>query len=308
MDQERAKTIEKLLNLCSLEKNRTALQKAKKALEEELKVNQNKEKTYIHEISNKLGVEQSSWIEAINEIRFQLGGNPVSILEKDSIIKDLSLVKTTVPKTEVVNLIQRISDVYRSFCCGANSLLNQISTTKLICEKMLLSQEFKEKMDYIVLYEQGKKLLKTNICPLCEQTLDDKERLARSLQDKVDKLIEIKEVFNEYQGAIKVLRENLATIQKQLSTSDLSTLSNYMDSSNLRKILEDINSFYDLVSKNAFSPEVAQNFLSSKYENEIKTYHDELCKISAAMALDQKELNYKDLVDLNAKYNLLCEL
>lgn len=307
-DQERAKTIEKLLNLCSLEKNRTALQKAKKALEEELKVNQNKEKTYIHEISNKLGVEQSSWIEAINEIRFQLGGNPVSILEKDSIIKDLSLVKTTVPKTEVVNLIQRISDLYRSFCCGANSLLNQISTTKLICEKMLLSQEFKEKIDYIVLYEQGKKLLKTNICPLCEQTLDDKERLARSLQDKVDKLIEIKEVFNEYQGAIKVLRENLAIIQKQLSTSDLSTLSNYMDSSNLRKILEETNSFYDLVSKNAFSPEVAQNFLSSKYENEIKTYHDELCKISATMALDQKELNYKDLVDLNAKYNLLCEL
>ena len=46
-EQERAKNIEKLLNLFSLEKNRAILQKIKKQTEEELKLSEKQEETYI---------------------------------------------------------------------------------------------------------------------------------------------------------------------------------------------------------------------------------------------------------------------
>lgn len=200
-DQDRAKNIEKLLNLYSLEKNRSALQKAKKSIEDELKSSQSQERTYASKISEKLGVEQMYWLDAINEIRFQLGANPISILGQDTIISDLSLTKTTIPKSEISTLIQKIDSIYKSFCCGANSLVNQLNETKLVYEKMLLSQKFQEDIDYITLYEQGQKLLKSNICPLCEQKIDDKEILANKLKEKIYKLIETK----KYSKNIKTL-------------------------------------------------------------------------------------------------------
>jgi SMC domain protein len=63
------------------------------------------------------------------------------------------------------------------------------------------------------------------------------------------------------------------------------------------------------VINNKYSTKLSQAFLGCKYEECIKTYYlDELMKISVQMSLDQKDNNYKCLVDINAKYNLLCDL
>lgn len=307
-DQDREKNIEKLLNLYSLEKNRSALQKAKKSIEDELKSSQSQERTYASKISEKLGVEQMYWLDAINEIRFQLGANPISILGQDTIISDLSLTKTTIPKSEISTLIQKMDSIYKSFCCGANSLVNQLNETKLVYEKMLLSQKFQEDIDYITLYEQGQKLLKSNICPLCEQKIDDKEILANKLKEKIYKLIETKKIFQEYQNSIKKLQEIIVSIKQQFSSIDLKMLANYVDDSNLQTIITEIADLYNTIEDKTFSSEKAEAFLNQGYENIIKTvYLDNLCKISANMALDQKELNYKKLIDINANYNLLSQ-
>lgn len=121
----------------------------------------------------------------------------------DVITTDLSLTKTATPKAEVASLIQKVEDVYKSFCCGSNNLINVITETKLIYEKKLLSQKFDEEIDYITLYEHGRKLLKSDICPLCEQKIEDKDKLSSKLQDKICKLTQTKKVLCEYQGAIK---------------------------------------------------------------------------------------------------------
>ena len=158
-DQDRAKNIEKLLNLYSLDKNRNALQKVKKSIEDELKLKLNQKETYIRKISEELGVEQDLWLGAVNDIRFQLGANPLSVLKENSIASDLSLTKSTIPKTEVSALIQRFEDIYNAFCVGGNSLISRITETKLSYEKMLLSKEYEEEINAIILYE-GAKIIK----------------------------------------------------------------------------------------------------------------------------------------------------
>ena len=307
-DQDRAKNIEKLLNLYSLDKNRTALQKAKKSLEDELKSGQSQERAYIDKISEKLGVEQSDWLDAVNDIRVQLGANPLTVLGPDAITTDLSLTKTATPKAEVASLIQKVEDVYKSFCCGSNNLINVITETKLIYEKKLLSQKFDEEIDYITLYEHGRKLLKSDICPLCEQKIEDKDKLSNKLQDKICKLTQTKKVLCEYQGAIKKLQENIASIKQQLSSINLKILSNYVDVENLKSIVDGVVNFYNAIENNDFSSEKAQLFLDQHYEIDVKTFYlDELCKISAALSLDQKEMNYKKLIEVNSNYSLLVQ-
>ena len=308
-DQERAKNIEKLLNLYSLEKNRSALQKAKKAIEDELKASQAQEKTYISKISDKLGVAQKLWLDAINEIRFQLGAIPITELNESSIASNISITKTTIPKTEVTTLIQKIEDIYNSFCVGVNSLVSQIKETKLIYEKVLLFKEYEEQVNSIILYEQGQKLLTSNSCPLCGQEIESKERLLSTLQEKIDKLKETKKIFTDYQNSIKQLQQTLVTVKRQLVAIDFDKLSNYIDGQKLQNILTDITNLYSTIENGNFSSEIAQDFLVHEHENTIKTdYIDELCKISAGMAIDQKEISYKNLIDINANYSLLVQL
>lgn len=308
-DQERAKNIEKLLNLYSLEKNRSMLQKAKKAIEDELKASQAQEKTYIRKVSEELGVEQELWLDAINEIRFQLGAMPITELNEGSIVSNISLTKTTIPRTEVTTLIQKIETAHNSFCVGANSLISQINESKLIYEKVLLYKEYEEQINSIILYEQGQKLLKSDTCPLCGQEIESKEKLLKTLQDKIDKLKEFKKVFTDYESSIKQLQQTLATMKRQLEAIDFNKLSNYIDGKTLQDILTEITNLYNTVENDKFSSDSAQAFLDQQYENIIKTsYIDELCKISASMAIDQKEANYKNLIEINTTYSLLVQL
>lgn len=308
-DKERADTIEKLLNLSSLEKNRTILQKVKRTFDEKLKLGKANEDTYIKEISKGLGMDQASWLDAINGIRAQLGGYPICALEKDAIVKDISLDETAAPKAEVNNLIQTIDNLYKAFCSGTDCLINKIKETDFVYEKMCLLQEFKEKVDYLVLYQGGKKLIKDDICPLCEQPIESKESLARSLQEKIDKLTETKDVLDKYQHAIKELNECLVAIRSLSSSIDLNKLSKYINITKMQDVFADTDAFYDSVINNKYSTNLSQAFLGRKYEECIKTYYlDELMKISVQMSLDQKDNNYKCLVDINAKYNLLCDL
>lgn len=307
-DQERAKNIEKLLNLYLLEKNRSALQKAKKAIDDELKASQVQEKTYISKISEKLGCGQDSWLSAINDIRFQLGALPITELNDGAIASNISLTKTAIPKTEITALIQRIEDVHKLFCGGSSSLISQIKETKLTYEKVQLSKEYEEQLNSIILYEQGQKLLKSDTCPLCGQAVVSKEKLLETLKIKIDKLKETKKIFNDYQHNIKQLQQSLSTIKQQLSSLDFSKLSSYIDGQKLKDILAAITQFYLIVEKESFSADIAQSFLEQKYEDIVKiSYIDELCKISAKMSLDEKEINYKNLVDINATYSLLIQ-
>ena len=156
---------------------------------------------------------------------------------------------------------------------------------------------------------RGQKLLRTNICPLCGQTLESKEKLLNNLEERIKKLEETKKVFTEYKSSISQLQQNLASIKRQLSTIDCNILSKYIDSQYLQNIIRSINNVYDAVEKGEFSSGLAQSFLNQQNEQIMKQkYFDELVKISASMALDQKEANYKNIVDINANYNLLLKL
>lgn len=94
-----------------------------------------------------------------------MGALPITKLNDGAIASNISLTKTAIPKTEITALIQRIEDIYKLFCVGSNSLISQIKETKLIYEKVQLSKEYEEQLNYIILYEQGQKLLKSNTCP-----------------------------------------------------------------------------------------------------------------------------------------------
>lgn len=144
-EQERAKNIEKLLNLFSLEKNRAILQKIKKQTEEELKLSEKQEETYIKQISEKLSIDKNSWLDIINEIRFQLGADPIVKLDAEEIVSNLSLTKSTIPKTEITSLIQKISEVSNE----EEKLVAQIKTVKSSYEKILLTKEYENCIDSI---------------------------------------------------------------------------------------------------------------------------------------------------------------
>ncbi len=74
-------------------------------------------------------------------------------------------------------IIQTIDNLYKAFCSGTDCLINKIEETDFVYEKMCLLQEFKEKVDYLVLYQGGEKLIKDDICTLCEQPIESKEKV-----------------------------------------------------------------------------------------------------------------------------------
>lgn len=206
-------------------------------------------------------------------------------------------------------MLQKIEDIYKSFCVGANSLINQIKEAKLQYEKVSLSKQYEDDINSIMLYEQGQILLKSDICPLCGQEIESKDKLLSILQEKINKLKGTRKVFNEYQNSIKQLQQTLATIKHQLSVVDFNKLSNFIDSKMLQDILTDVTNLYNAVENEKFPSNLAQVFLDQQYEKIITTcYIDELCKISASMAIDNKETNFKNLIDINSTYSLLVKL
>lgn len=303
-EQERAKNIEKLLNLFSLEKNRAILQKIKKQTEEELKLSEKQEETYIKQISEKLSIDKNSWLDIINEIRFQLGADPIVKLDAEEIVSNLSLTKSTIPKTEITSLIQKISEVSNE----EEKLVAQIKTVKSSYEKILLTKEYENCIDSIILYEKGKELIKSNICPLCGQTIEDKTKLIDSLQEKLDKLNDTKISSDEYKKSIKILEQTLTILKQQLDSINFDSLSTFLDNKKLQDFRNGIDGFYNSIQKNEFSSELAQSFLDKNYEKVLKQYYfDELCKQSATMSLDQKERNYNILINVSSIYGLLTE-
>ena len=85
-------------------------------------------------------------------------------------------------------------------------------------------------------------------------------------------------------------------------------LSKYVDADNLKSIIDGVVNFYNAIENNDFSSEKAQLFLDQHYEIDVKTFYlDELCKISAALSLGQKEMNYKKLIEVNSNYSLLVQ-
>ena len=307
-EQDRARNIEKILNLYTLEKNRTCLQKAKKAIDDELKSYQSQEETYIKKISNELQVSSEDWIDIINNARMQLGANPIEDLKENSIVADLSLTKSSIHKTEITTSLQRIEDINKAFFAGTNSLVEKISETKLAYERVLLLQEYKKFIDSIFLYEQGLKLFKDDACPLCGQEIEDKDKFIHTLQEKIDKLKDVKNAFNIYQNSTKQLLESLTSIKQLFSLIDFGNLSNYMDCQNLQDMSVELGVFYDAIENGKFSSALVEDFLNKHYENILKNYIDDLCKRLANIALDQKEAYYKLLVDVDANYKMLVQV
>lgn len=307
-EQERAKNIEKLLNLYSLDKNRTSLQKVKKQIDDELKSLNKQRDSYIKQITEKLIVDMDSWLEAINEIRFQLGAAPITELSEHGITSNISLTKNTFPKAVITTLIQKISDIANLYHKSEDNLINQIKKTKSAYVNMLLNKEFEECLELIKLYEQGKKLVKSNVCPLCGQDIEDKDKLIASLQEKLEKLRTTQNSFDDYKKAIKRLEQILVSLKQQLSSLSFESLSNFVDSKELQGLQSEIEALLDQIEKGSFSSELAERILNQNFEDLLDSFYlATLYKKSAEMSLDQKERNYQTLVNVETLYYQLIK-
>ena len=214
-EQERAKSIEKLLNIITLEKNRTSLQKVKKSIEVELKTKKIQEKTYIDAISGKLGVDSNLWIDVINELREKLGAKEIPSLDSDLIVSGLSLSQTTATSSELTAFIDKLSNIYKLFNEGDDCLISKINKVKLNYEKILITKEYEEQLALITLYEQGQKLLTDNSCPLCGHEIVDKEKFRTDLQVKIDNLKSTKQANKDYSDSLHNVKGQLISLKQQ---------------------------------------------------------------------------------------------
>lgn len=304
-DQKRAENIERLLNLYTLDKNRTILQKVKKYFEDELKGANAQKELYVRAISEKLQVDESGWLNAVNDIRFQLGAIELTELSENNIVSGVSLTKTTIPKTEVSNHIQRMEDIVNIFETGNDSLYLQIKEANSYCDQINLLKDYNKEVQSIILFEQGKKLVTENSCPLCGQPITDKDAFISSLNDKISTLNKTKELVSSYKVVINKLKQTVGTLLKLLNNINLDKLANYIKIDVLIDIKNKIAKFEKLLTVDAYNSQNGKDFIEENFKDVIeKDLLNELYKISASMALDVKEANYNLLVDVNSKYNL----
>lgn len=308
-EQERAKSIEKLLNIISLEKNRTALQKARKAIEDTLKSKQTQEKMCENDISTKLGVESGLWLDVINELRGRLGAKMIDTIDSNAIISDLSLSKSTTTSSELINFIDRLSNIYKLFNEGESSLVSRIKEAKLNYEKILIKKEYDGQLDLITLYEQGQKLLTTDSCPLCGQAIADTALFKKKLQDKIDNLKSTKQIAKDYGDSLQGMRDQLSSVIQHLDFINIEKLGEYVDTCALNTLRADICSLLAVIQQDKFNSDYAVEFLCKDYPTILHDcYISELVKKSAKVAVSEKEAAYKTLIDIGSKYKLLSQL
>lgn len=308
-EQERAKSIEKLLNIITLEKNRTSLQKVKKSIEVELKTKKIQEKTYIDAISGKLGVDSNLWIDVINELREKLGAKEIPSLDSDLIVSGLSLSQTTATSSELTAFIDKLSNIYKLFNEGDDCLISKINKVKLNYEKILITKEYEEQLALITLYEQGQKLLTDNSCPLCGHEIVDKEKFRTDLQVKIDNLKSTKQANKDYSDSLHNVKGQLISLKQQFDFLNIDKLNVYIDTSQLRNILHDICSLLEIIEKDIFISDYAVEFLNKNYPSVLQDFYiAELTKLSAKAAVSEKERVYKTLVDIDSKYKLFLQL
>lgn len=304
-EQKRAENIERLLNLYTLDKNRTILLKVKKHFEEELKSANSQKELYIRTISEKLQVDESGWLNAINDIRFQLGAIELTSLSENNIASDVSLTKTAIPKTEVSNLIQRIGDIVNVFDSGKDSLYGQIKQVNSFCDQISLIEDYNKEVQSIILFEYGKKLITENACPLCGQPIVDKDELINSLNDKISILNKTKELVSLYKAAISKLKQTVATLLQLFNNVNLDKLEIYIKTGVLIEIKNEIEKFEKLLTPDMYRSQNGEEFIKGNFKDRIeKDYLNVLFEISASMTLNIKEENYNLLIDINSKYNL----
>ena len=304
-EQDRAKSIEKLLNLQLLEKNRNALQKTKKNFEESLKSKQQQVKSYHKSICDKLGVREDDWLDAVNEIRFSLGANELEKLDESLILSNISLTKTDAQKAEINSLVQRFQDIFKGLNSESDGLSFHLTSLKEVEEKLLLLKNFNDEINSLLLFEQGVVLIKDNACPLCGQTISQPTELISCLQEKISNLKTTKHYHDELKKCYANVIQASNTIKRLLTGINQDMLAKYADCVLFTDFLCALNSLAEKAQDSNLSIEIIDSFLNEKYDVVLHDfYYTQLFSKLTSLSLDQKEQKYKALVDINSDYCL----
>lgn len=297
--QDRAKGIEKLLNLQNIEDNRKLLNNLCNDYDKKLKAQKQTVDTNNATISKLLNVSEINWLSAINGMRNNLG-----VIDIDNVFSDLlvgiNYTKNDLQKNEITRLLDLVETVISSIYKGTDSLVTLMNNIQSICSKLEAVAEIKNEICALELYEKGNSLAKNDKCPLCEQPIST-EILKTKLSQKIENLNSVKQQSIAYN---KALLQSKAFLQSSIKTisDNLTYLKKYDTNNEFEKLLICLQNFNKLQESIEIlvSNDICKAINELPLQEKLEGIKSEMMNISANLALDNYAKSYSDLSALKA--------
>ena len=293
-DGDRAKSIESLLSLDSLPKNRVMLNKLQNEHENCLSRGRVLLAKITSDISQKLMVAGTEdWLEAINELRTKFGAIPIESYETEKLLNGISFSsqeRVIAQKTALLNSVGNIINLIS----GEGGLFSLLRT---LISKLRQIAEFKDIQKYLnclELYKAGLSTAEEDVCPLCNQAISTTQLVA-TLRQKINDLSSFEEIKKEKIALLNAVQDKVLTAissydQQKQADSSIEQIDPEIEKIKAFKIA--LNEDLDI--------EVINQFVSTLKVSVLEEYKTALGKEIANLSLNNLQMSYKTLSDVDS--------
>ena len=304
-DSNRAKDIESLLNLNDLMINRKVLQKISKDTQSDVETKTRELQSITQEIDKILLTSQEDWLNVINEKRNNLNCKSIETLDPNLITQGIDFSKESSIKTELSNQLKIVEDIIEELY-GDYGLISNIDNLMLIQKSILELEQADMIIENLELYNNAVTCIKNDICPVCEQPIESKDKLITELKSKIEKLKSLSNLSTKRSFCHGKIKTNISNILRFYNNSYCKIKGYDTDSnlSNLKPLFEYINnlSIKDFKEENCL--EYKNKINIKELLETIKTLiMSEVAKIS----IEKIQLEYKELTNVSSRLKIFIE-
>lgn len=290
-DGDRAKEIERILDLKKLDDDRTLLMQLEKTLKQNCTNIRQQEKDNIFRIEKALLAPEPDWIFHINELRFTFSALEINTIY-DEIIDDIKVSDQGKTKVTIKNAITELSKLAELIFNNESGFIKLLIELISIEDAMKKIQDISVAEKTIKLLESGLSLINDSICPLCKTDMIDMSSFSSSLSNRLTELKEVRKLSDDRKRCLINIKGQLQQIINNLER--LIDIKIY-DSND---ILAETNSIAN-DCLNSLEPNVDTLTMSSLLERmQSKSFTELIDKITIILAeleLNKADLDYKKL-------------
>lgn len=293
-DGNRAKSIESLLNLDAISKNRTILNKLQKENEDCLKQDQAALDKIEKDISLKLAVSSSNdWLDSINEYRSRFGAYPLDSYVDENLLKGISFSKNEKVISQKTLLLSMVNTI-TILISNEEGLLDLLQKFIINRKQIAEYKDLQTFLNRLELYKVGLTAIEEDKCPLCNQQIKASQLLT-TLKQRIDELSIFEKIKKETDSILNAIKDNISKIiynYKQIKQQDASIEKIYPEIEKIETLKINLSVEIDINKVN--------QFIATLKVSDLEKFNNDLEKEIATLSLNNLQTSYNILVDVDS--------
>ena len=292
-DGDRAKSIESLLNLDSIAKNRIILKKLQKEHDDCLCREQVALQRIANDISLKLNVANADgWLDAINDLRVKFDAMQLESYNDGKILDGINFSSHERVKSHKTMLLTSVENIIK-LISSDDGLITSLQALIPILKQIAEFKDIQKNLNKLELYKVGRLVVEDDVCPLCNQTINTAE-LISALNQKISELSSFEEIKKKRTNILNIVQGRVANIisyYDQLKQQDDSV-------EQLLSEIEKIEAFKIALAEEV-DVDIIMQFINTLQVSVFDNFKTKIGQEIVALSLNDLELSYKALLDVN---------